>query len=106
MDRTYSVHCPKSENHLYFKVADGPDHSLGCPKNENHLGFKVADGQTIVCIALIMKIIYTFFLRNQLIRNLMQQIWKPLRLTSSEELPPKNLTTYEIFFTDFLVFII
>ena len=61
MDRTYSLHCPKSENHLGFKVADGPDHSLCCPKNENHLGFKVADGQTIVCIALILKIIYTFF---------------------------------------------
>ena len=44
MDRTYSLHCPKSENHLVFKVADGPDHSMHCPKNENHLGFKVADG--------------------------------------------------------------
>ena len=37
MDRTYRLHCPKSENHLGFKVADGPDHSLNCPKNENHL---------------------------------------------------------------------
>ena len=44
MDRTYSLHCPKSENHLGFKVADGQDHILCCPKNENHLGFKVADG--------------------------------------------------------------
>ena len=43
MDWTYSLHCPKSENHLCFKVADGHDHSLSCPKNENHLGFKVAD---------------------------------------------------------------
>ena len=37
------MHCPKSENHLGFKVPDGPDHSLRCPKNETHLGFKVKD---------------------------------------------------------------
>ena len=44
MDRTYSLHCPKSENCPGFKVADGQDHSLYCPKNENPLSFKVADG--------------------------------------------------------------
>ena len=44
MDRTYSLHCPKSENHLGFRVADGRDHSLHFPKNENHLVFKVEDG--------------------------------------------------------------
>ena len=30
MDRTFSLHCPKSENDLGFKVADGPDRSLSC----------------------------------------------------------------------------
>ena len=44
MDQTYSLYCPRNENHLGFKVADGQDHILCCPKNENHLGFKVADG--------------------------------------------------------------
>ena len=30
MNRTYCLHCPKSENDLGFKVADGPDRSLSC----------------------------------------------------------------------------
>ena len=30
MDWTYSLHCPKGDNYLGFKVADGPDHSLSC----------------------------------------------------------------------------
>ena len=51
-------------------MADGPDHSLCCPKNENHLGFKVADGQTIVCIALIMKIIDTFSFKKPAYKKL------------------------------------
>ena len=44
MDQTYSLDCPKSENHLGFKVGNGTDHCFCCPNNENHLGFKVADG--------------------------------------------------------------
>ena len=57
MDRNHSLHCPKSENNLGFRVADGPDNSLSCQifyKNliqPNFLsflykcvGFKVVDG--------------------------------------------------------------
>ena len=64
MDRTHSLHCPKSENNLGFKVADGPYHSLHFPENENHL--------------------HIFFIRNQPIRNLLQQILNSKKLTSSD----------------------
>ena len=30
MDQTYILDFPRNENHLGFKVADGPDHSLSC----------------------------------------------------------------------------
>ena len=28
MDQTYDFHCPRSDNHIGLKVADGPDRSL------------------------------------------------------------------------------
>ena len=30
MDQAYILHRPMSDNHLGFKVADGPDHRLSC----------------------------------------------------------------------------